>query len=304
MFAPLALLASFDKKFLPAAKKAVAFHASTTSAEDASWLINWRYMAAAIVISEYALTLPEKAERKQLKKELQEIYAFLHSSQYTDLAQLSPKVQETHPHSVPKNALDSHGGWGHNKGFEGYGPIAMITGQGALSFSLMGEMGLEIDAERHQAAFAFLQRGTGKNGYTWYEDSVAGDDNYADMGRTGASALAHALPPNPDHKKFAHKQAKLIAQFPEPFPDTHGSPLIGMGFAALGAFAGGEGPYRALMEANQWWFTLAQCADGTFYYQPNRDNAGYGPNSRLTASATVALIQSIPDRSLRITGKP
>lgn len=25
---------------------------------------------------------------------------------------------------------------------------------------------------------------------------------------------------------------------------------------------------------------MAHCADGTSYYQPNRDNAGYGSNSR------------------------
>ena len=49
--------------------------------------------------------------------------------------------------------------------------------------------------------------------------------------------------------------------------------------------------------------TLAQCPDGTFYYQPNRDNAGYGNEARLQASAVVAFVLSIPEASLQITGK-
>ena len=50
----------------------------------------------------------------------------------TDREQIDPKAHETHPHAVPKDAKGKKGGWGHNPGFEGYGPIAMITGQGAL----------------------------------------------------------------------------------------------------------------------------------------------------------------------------
>jgi hypothetical protein len=57
------------------------------------------------------------------------------------------------------------------------------------------------------------------------------------------------------------------------------------------------------MKANRYWFTMAQCYDGTFYYQPNRDNAGYGSDSRLLASAVTALIFQIPKKSLYITGK-
>jgi hypothetical protein len=48
---------------------------------------------------------------------------------------------------------------------------------------------------------------------------------------------------------------------------------------------------------------MAQCTDGTFYYQPNRDNAGYGSDARKTASCVVAFIYSIPKHNLAITGK-
>jgi hypothetical protein len=48
---------------------------------------------------------------------------------------------------------------------------------------------------------------------------------------------------------------------------------------------------------------MAQCGDKTFYYQPNRDNSGYDSSARMTASCVVALIYTIPKRSLVITGK-
>ena len=48
---------------------------------------------------------------------------------------------------------------------------------------------------------------------------------------------------------------------------------MGMAYTALAANIE-PANFRKLMDANRWWFTMAQCADGTFYYQPNRDNAG------------------------------
>ena len=299
-FAPLALLASGKTKHMAALKRNVQWHARTTMATDAGSLINWRYMSAAIVMSEYYLATGEK----WVLPELQEVYDFLHSTQYTDLSQVSERVQETHPGSVPRDAMDSHGGWGHNPGFEGYGPICMLTGQGALAFSLMARCGIEVDRKRHEASYAFLERATGRNGYVWYEDSVAGDENWADMGRTGAAGIANLLSPYEDsaYKRRALTHASIIAEHPESFPDTHGSPIMGMGYAALAANA--EAPsFRALMDANRWWFTLSQCTDGTFYYQPNRDNAGYGGDSRLSASAMTAFVFSIPKANLAVTGK-
>ena len=57
-------------------------------------------------------------------EELQEVYDFLCTTQYLDLP--GERVRESHPDSYPKNASQQHGGWGHNPGFEGHGPIAMI----------------------------------------------------------------------------------------------------------------------------------------------------------------------------------
>jgi len=124
------------------------------------------------------------------------------------------------------------------------------------------------------------------------------------MGRTGASGIANFLSPyqGTDYRRRARSHAQVIGEHPESFVDTHGSPPMGMAYTALAAHIEPEN-FRQLMDANRWWFTMAQCTDGTFYYQPNRDNAGYGPDARLTASCVVAFIYTIPKRSLVITGK-
>lgn len=301
LFATLALMASAQPKYRRAVERSARFHAETTSSEDSSSLINWRYMTAGIVLAEYYLQHREA----WVLPELQEIYEFLMSSQYLEMSQIHPQARQTHPDSVPKTALQSHGGWGHNPGFEGYGPIAMITSQGALTLSLMQRCGIKVDRKRMRAAFEFIKRGTGKNGYLWYGDQVAGDENWADMGRTGAAGIANWICPLSDepYRERALAHAAIIGAHPLSFPDTHGSPTMGMAFTALAAHCDPQS-FRRLMDANRWWFTLSECIDGTFYYQPNRDNAGYGGDSRLSASAVTAFIFSMPKRNLHVTGKP
>lgn len=299
-FAPLALLASGNPKHIELVRKNAKFHARTTKAKDRSWLINWRYMAAAIVMSEFYLATGEE----WVLPELQEVYDFLISSQYVDMSQIDEKSRTTHPGAVPKDKMGAHGGWGHNPGFEGYGPISMLTGQGALAFAMMKHCGIKVDRERHDKAYNFLVRSSGRNGYVWYADQAAGQDNWADMGRTGAAGIANALSPYKDDKYLerALAHAKVIGRHPESFPDTHGSPVMGMAYAAAAAHFE-PASFRRLMDKNKWWFVLSQCLDGTFYYQPNRDNAGYGADSRLSASAVTAFILSLNKKSLHLSGK-
>ncbi len=303
-FAPLALLSSGDPAHLPAVERCVRHLCATTKATDAEAkesLPNWRYMGAALVLSEYYLA----TRAAWVLPELQEIRDYIAAGQYLDMSQINPKAKESHPDSFPKGPLNSHGGWGHNPGFEGYGPIAMITAQGALAYSMMARCGIEIDRTKHDAAYAFLRRGSGKNGYVWYGDSLGGrEDGWADMGRTGAAAIANAMSPyqNAAYRDSARWHASVIGAHPQSFPDTHGSPPMGMGYTALGASVD-PASFRALMDANRWWFALAQCTDGSFYYQPNRDNAGYGADARLTASAVTAFMLQIPKRGLVVTGK-
>jgi len=139
----------------------------------------------------------------------------------------------------------------------------------------------------------------------WYGDQLGGEhDGWADMGRTGASGIAYFLSPyaEPTYRKQGLAHAQVIGKHPQSFPDTHGSPPMGMAYTALAAHTNADS-FRKLMDANRWWFTMAHCGDGTFYYQPNRDNAGYDSDSRLTASCVVAFIFSLPKKSLVISGK-
>ena len=116
--------------------------------------------------------------------------------------------------------------------------------------------------------------------------------------------VAHAVSPlgGSGFERYAKKSARCIGENPKTFPDTHGSPILGMGWTALGA-SFDDKAFRQLMDEHVWFFTLSHCPDGTFYYQPNRDNAGYGADSRLSASAAVAFILSIPRRALAVTGR-
>lgn len=300
-FAPLALMSSNDPQHQAALSAAIDFHKDTTTAKDEGSLINWRYMGAGLVLAEHYLITQDAA----LRPELQEIHDFLAWSQYLDMSQVSPQVQHSHPQDVPTTPEEQHGGWGHNPGFEGYGPIAMLTGQGALVFALLERCGIKVRRKKHDAAYEFLERGTGPNGYLWYGDDVGDPNSWADMGRTGASALANFLSPysGGSYQADARGHADVIGTHPQSFPDTHGSPIMGMGYAAAAARFHGNN-FRLLMDANKYWFTLAHCFDGTYYYQPNRDNAGYGSDSRVSASAVTAFIFSIPQQALLITGRP
>jgi hypothetical protein len=163
--------------------------------------MNWTYMGTAIVLSEYYFI----TKKSWVVPELEKIRDLLYEGQYLDMSQINPKVKESHPDSYPTGPKQSHGGWGHNPGFEGYGPIAMITAQGALTYSLMHRCGIEIDRKRHDAAYEFLKRGTGENGYLWYGDSRGGGPT---TGRTWAGPVPLASPSSPAPIPKTHTAGK------------------------------------------------------------------------------------------------
>ena len=302
-FAPLALLASGERRYLPAVEKSARMHAATTHAGDESPLINWRYMAAAIVLSEYYLATDER----WVRDELQEVYDFLVWSQYMDLAQVNERVKETHPDAWPSNALDAHGGWGHNPGFEGYGPICMLTGP--------GRAGLRADgALRHRRGPRAARRGLrlprsaapGPTATSGTRTRSPAPQDWADMGRTGAAGIANRLSPYDDARYRRARPGPRARDRRAPRELPRHARLAADGDGLRGARRQRRPAFTSasLMDANRWWFVLAQCSDGSFYYQPNRDNAGYGADSRIAASAVTAFLLSIPRRSLHLAGKP
>ena len=282
-FAALALMGGGRREYMPAVKKAVQAMARSTSSEiKFGGLPAWQYGMYGAALSEYYLLTGEK----WVPGELQEINEWLFKAQ-------------------APNGGWGHGPWKTSGEGNGYGPICVITMQCKMAWSLMQRCKLNVDPKRFEAAHAFVVKGTNSFGYVWYKDGGAGNSRYADMGRTGAAALAHYL--SPTGGKAYHDYAKLAAQCignnPKTFPDTHGSPLLGMAWTALGA-AVDPPSFRKLMDHNRWSLALAHCPDGTFYYQPNRDNNAqdYSAAPRLAATAATALILSLKNRSLQMTG--
>lgn len=164
---------------------------------------------------------------------------------------------------------------------------------------------LEVDPKLYRATHDFVVKGTNPMGYVWYKDGNAKNPKYADMGRTGAAALAHylSLTGGSSYRAYAKRAAQCIGDHPKTYPDTHGSPLLGMAWTALGA-AVDPPSLRKLLDHNRWHFALSHCLDGTFYYQPNRDNnpQDYAADPRLCSSAATALILSLKHRRLQMTG--
>jgi len=282
-FATLALMASGDRRYFPAVQKAVREMARTTDATlDFGGLTCWKYGMYGAVLGEYYLMTGEK----WVLPELQEINEWL------------------------TKGVTPNGGWGHRPWAEarkdvGYGAINVITMQAKMALSLMQRCGITVDAKLYAGTHDFAVKGTNAIGYVWYKDGGAGNRGYADMGRTGAAALAHYLSPTGGqaYRDYALLAARCIGNNPRTFPDTHGSPMLGMAWTGLGA-AIDPVSFRKLMDHNLWSFTLAHCPDGTFYYQPNRDNNAqdYSAAPRLSATAATALILSVKHRKLLMTG--
>ncbi len=290
-FAALALLGSGDNAYLPAVKKAVEAMARSTSGKiQYGGLPVWQYSLYGTALGEYYLITREPWVLPELEK----------INKWLALAQ--------HPKTAAPERVHIAGGFGHGphspKGGNGYGAFNVVTAQAMMAWALMRRCGLSVDERRFQAAHDFIAKGTNKIGYVWYADA-SGGAGYADMGRTGASALAHYLYPTDrdDFRSFGRFNAECIGNHPDTFIDTHGCPLLGMVWTALGA-ATDPPSFRKLMDANRWALSLSQCPDGTFYYQPNRDNnpQDYAAAPRLSATAATALILTLKQKHLQITG--
>lgn len=283
-FAALALLGSGKKEFLPAVDKAMkAFAKSTNDVIDYGGLDCWKYTLYGTALGEYYLITREE----WILPELEEIKTWLLKAQM------------------------KNGGWGHrpaNKpGGNGYGAINAITMQAKMALGMMMRCGLDVPADKFRATHDFVAKGTNKIGYVWYKDGGARNQSYADMGRTGTSAVAHHISPvgGKEYRDFALLNASCIGNYPKTFADTHGSPLLGLAWTGLGALADPK-EFRKLMDYNRWHFAMAHTPEGTFYYQPNRDNnpQDYSADPRLNATATNALVLTARYKKLQITGAP
>lgn len=288
-FAALALLGSGDARYRPEVRKAMKAMAAATDGKSFRGLLAWENTLYGTALAEYYLITREK----WVLKELEEINQWLVKAQQGTIA--------------PPETAHIAGGFGHSfytPGANGYGGMNITTAQAMTAWSLMERCGIAVERPRLASAHEFIAKGTNQIGYVWYADAVGGD-GYADMGRTGTSAVAHHvdMSGSPKFETFARRNARCIGSNPDTFIDTHGCPLLGMVWTALGA-ATDPTSLRKLMDHNRWAFSLSQCADGSFYYQPNRDNnpQDYTAGPRLAATAATALILTLKEKKLQITG--
>lgn len=281
-FAVLALLGSGNQDFLPAIDRTMKTFAQSTNDEiDYRGLDCWKYTLYGTALCEYYIL----TRADWIKPELEEIKTWLLKAQF------------------------ANGGWGHRPadkpGGNGYGAINAITMQAKMTLGMMMRCGLDVPADKFRATHDFVAKGTNDIGYVWYKDGGRQNPGYADMGRTGITALAHHVSPvgGKEYRDFALLTAHCIGTYPKTFPDTHGSPLLGLAWTGLGALAD-PAQFRKVMDYNRWHFAMAQTPEGNFYYQPNRDNnpQDYTAGPRINATAANALVLTAKFKKLQITG--
>ena len=133
-----------------------------------------------------------------------------------------------------------------------------------------------------------------------------GDSPVSHYVRTGTAALAHGIG-NGDNPSFQHLSnfyAKACANSPNALLDGHASTLMHSLWGSLGAARADARSFQQYMQGIKWWFIMAQTHDGGFVCMPGRDYAStdhvYG--TRVLPSATAALILSVKEAKLQITG--
>lgn len=125
-------------------------------------------------------------------------------------------------------------------------------------------------------------------------------------GRSGQGAIAHSIgsKAHPEWKYLAQHMGQACANSPESIFDGHASTLMHTHWGSLGAFHGGEKGFRHYMDAIKWWFIMGQTHDNGFVPMPGRDYAStdHVYATRIMPSAIAALILSVKERKLQITG--
>ncbi len=259
----------------------------------------WGWLVAGVALSEYYLA----TGAEWVKPKLQEINEYLMWAQYIHYpAQVD--FDSNHVKPTPERSWIGLGGWGHYPGFEGYGPISMSTGFGALALSMMQRCGIEVDQSRHVMAYDFLSRATDFRGWVNYHDGKIHFQGSEDgNGRTGVTALANQMCLYSDsrYRDSLPLYLEAIRDLAPIFLDTHASPAMGTGFLGMAAFLD-PAVFREVMDENRWWFATAHTQQRTFYQQPGRQ-LGKTTDTRFSASAVAALILSLPKRNLWLTGK-
>ncbi len=128
------------------------------------------------------------------------------------------------------------------------------------------------------------------------------------FGRSGSGALGHLIGNKGGEgwENVGRFLATACAHSPKTLLDGHASTHIHVLWGSLAAaMAPNPRHFQSYMDGIKWWFIMAQAHDGSYVVMPGRDYAStdhvYG--TRVMPSAAAALILSVSERSLMITGR-
>ncbi len=124
--------------------------------------------------------------------------------------------------------------------------------------------------------------------------------------RMGLGSLAHHIgnADRPTWRFLGDHMANACVNSYKGLTDGHASSLLHTLWGTLGAARAEPAKFRKYMDYIKWWFIMSEAHNGGFVLMPGRD---YGPTdhvygNRNLITATAALILSLKDRRLRITG--
>ncbi len=201
-------------------------------------------------------------------------------------------------------AQNDDGSFQHQKDWGGYKELGIMTGLAVTAWGLMGQAGVAPSHPAFDKAFARLKYTTAPDGNVNY--SGKGRDMDADLGRTGAGVMGHLMAAgDPESPGYADRGLQYLEQHWYYFPDCHGSPGVGMQWAALAASRSPRA-LRKLLDEHLWYWNLSRCPEpGQFVAQPNRSGdsgCDYLNLPRSFQAGTIGLILSLKEKRLRLTG--
>ncbi len=287
-FAALALLASGDEKYQKHIRAAVDFFLLV---DDTGGLECWKLNHASIFLSEYYLQTGDP----RVKEKLKYLYQLLRNQQL---------VQTPYPF------------WFSHEKFLGKAPVTggayvylgVNVANSLLSWSLMGECGIEMDSTQTAGTWGAVAAAgpTGEMPYAAAANQSGGDPDA--WGRTGVLAVANYLTPSQGVYGKAIAGA-LGRQWDRLYFSSHASSAMGKMWGTLGTAALDQALFRKLMDRYRYSFALMRLGDGRLVAQPGigggniyKTQAIDFETGAVWTTALNALTLAPGFRNLRITG--
>lgn len=274
--AGLGLLASGEKKYMKAVKKA-AYHLADKQLKTGG-LPTWNYIYAGTFLCEYYLATGD--------------YKVLEKIKYISdtLALEATSENGRHAHGITTEP-----------GYDGKG-INIISTQVFLVWALAEKCGVKIHEKPFKATLAHLKKCTESEGGTGYIGAYGNGDG---SGRTGLFTLGLYI--SGEDKKLQKIQGKYLERHTKRMRECHANGLFGMiwGSAAL-ACVNPKG-FRKHMDYWRWYMNMGKTPKGhdlvQYYIGSRRNNGGDGYLGwDLYNHATMAMIFSIGRKKLFVHG--